>query len=300
LAVFYIAQKDIDYKRCDHCITKSLNSEIYGYTWFLDAIAGTWDAIIEDDYITVMPLVYSRRFFYKRIYYHSLIKQLGIFSTQPIKADKIQVFLNKIPKDFRKVNICFNQQNTQAIREPHPHRKIGYDIDLITPYEKFARYYPEKVTKALEMGRKMRLAVMKNITIFELDLLLHESPVKISEDGIITPLLRILTKLIGLSKAEIIGIYGPENKLYAIACFISSLRNVTLLFANTLPVGVLNHANYLIVDNFLKTYSGRNVTLRMEHIDNNWNDDLYTSFGAIRSYRYCFHRNLLPWPVKFI
>lgn len=299
MAVFYIAQKDIDYNRWDHCISKSLNSEIYGYSWFLDATAGTWDAIIEDDYRSVMPLVFSNKLFYKKIYNHTLIKQLGVFSTMPLKGDKIKIFQEAIPKEFKKVNICFNQQNTQAIREPHFNRRTGYDIDLITQYEKIARSYSMKVKKALEFSRKIRLAVMKNITIFELDLLLHERPVREPEDRIITPLLRILTKLIGLSKAEITGIYGPENRLYSIACFISSSRNVTLLYAKTLPVGVANNANYMIIDNFLSTYCGRNVTLRLEHIDSNWNDELYTSFGAIRTHRYCYCRNNLPWPIKY-
>lgn len=103
-----------------------------------------------------------------------------------------------------------------------------------------------------------------------------------------------------MNKAEITGVYGHENKLYAAACFIRSGHNVVMLYARTLPVGAENGSNYILLDRFLNDYSGRNVTLTMEHTDAIWNDEFYSSFGALRSYRYNYYKNRLPWPFRRI
>ena len=300
MAIRYLEQKYINYTLWDRCISRSINSEIYVYSWYLDTIAGTWDAIIEDDYEFIMPLVFSGNFFSKKIYQHPLVKHVGIFSGSPVKAEKIFLFLNAIPKKFGRIEICFNRQNTQAIKEPLTICRNVYELDMIIPYERKIKSYSVPVKQALEVARKRKLSVMHHISIFELHNLLHQSPVKISEELIITPLLRILSRLISLSKAEIIGIYGPENTCYAAGCFIRSGNNVILIFGYTLPLGVETNANYLLLDSFLESYSGRNVTLSLEHIDDVWNDDFYTAFGALRSYQYCFARNRIFRPFRWI
>ncbi len=299
MAIRYLVQKDIDYTRWDRCIDHSLNGEIYVFSWFLDAIAGTWDAIIEDDYEAVMPLVYTKKLNFKIVYTHPLIKHLGIFSGLPIKADKISLFLKAIPVNFKKIEICFNRQNTQTIKESFSNYRFAYELDLITPYKKKERSYSDRVKKAIDFTSKMKLSVMKHTSIFELDFLLHQSPYKISESTIINPLLRVLARLISLNKAEIFGIYGPENMLYAAACFIRSSHNVVMLYAHTIPQGDISYANYLLLDSFLQHYSGRNVTLSFEHIDKYWNDEFYTAFGALRSYQYCYYKSRLIWPFRW-
>jgi hypothetical protein len=300
VTIHYVEQKDIDYSLWDRCIHQSLNGEIYVFSWFLDAIAGTWDALVENDYKTVMPLVYTRRLIYRVIYRHPLLKHLGIFSGNPVKSDKIMVFLENIPVKFQKIDIPFNRQNTQAMKGSCSACGNVYEMDLIVPYNKKVRSYTDKIKRAIDVAHKMKLSVVKHTSLFELEFLLRKSSQKISESMIITPLLRVLSRLISINKSEILGIYGPENRLYSAACFIRSGYNVVMLFAHTLPAGVQSGANYFLLDSFLKEYSGQNVTLSLEHVDATWNDEFYSSFGAIRSYQYRYCKNNIPFPLRWL
>ena len=67
-----------------------------------------------------------------------------------------------------------------------------------------------------------------------------------------------------------------------------------MLYAHTASVGIQGGASYYLLDRFLKDYSGQNVTLSIEHVDADWNDEFYSSFGAMRSNQYHFHRNSIP------
>jgi len=169
VAIRYLVQEDIDYSRWDRCIHLSLNSEVYVFSWFLDAIAGTWDALVEDDYRAVMPLVNKRKFLTKVIYRHPLLNHLGIFSESPVKADKIMSFLESIPDKFTKIEICFNRQNTQALRESFSGCRSVYEMDLIVPYEKKERSYPDEIKNAIGLAQNRKLSVMKHIALSELE-----------------------------------------------------------------------------------------------------------------------------------
>lgn len=298
MAIRYLEQKYIDYTKWDRCINTSLNSEIYVSSMYLDTVAGSWDAIIENNYETVMPLVHTKKFMIKTIYQHPLIKYLGVFSGSPVRSDKIDLFLKAIPDKFRKIDMCLNLQNTQALKGTFSSYRNLYELDLIIPYAKKVKSYPVKVKKALDSAMKRRLIILKNTSVLEFRNLLHQNPGRISEKLVISPLMRVLSKLIPLNKAEISGVYGPENMLYAAACFIRSNQNVIMLFARTLKEGIESYANYLLLDSFLRDYSGRNVTLSMEHIDHIWNDEFYNEFGALKSYHYCYCKNRLPWQLK--
>lgn len=47
---------EIDRERWDECIRKSFNGIIYAYSWYLDIVCPSWEALIEGDYKIVMPL----------------------------------------------------------------------------------------------------------------------------------------------------------------------------------------------------------------------------------------------------
>ncbi len=54
--IAYLEHKNIDKKKWDACIEQSVNSCIYAYSWYLDAVCKNWTAIVLDDYKAVLPL----------------------------------------------------------------------------------------------------------------------------------------------------------------------------------------------------------------------------------------------------
>jgi hypothetical protein len=295
VAIQYIKHTAIDYPKWDNCITQSLNGEVYAFSWFLDAITDHWDALIEDDYKAIMPLVYRQRFAYKEIYIHPLIRHLGIFSRTPVNATKIDQFLKALPSRFRKIQICFNRQNTQAIKTPGTNLRPVFELDLIIPYEKKLKTYPESLVRNLSNAVLKKISIVKQITLSDFEFFLRSNIKPGFVNNIIKPLRIILSRLLISNKAEIIGVYGSINSLLATACFVSSNQNVALLFAYSSSEAVSSSANYLLLDTFLKSYSGRNVTLSLEHLDDTWTEQFYLEFGALKSKQYCLTLTRLPF-----
>ena len=54
--ITYFKNKDIDFSKWDKCISSSHNGNVFGYSWFLDAVCDDWDAFIIGNYDAVIPL----------------------------------------------------------------------------------------------------------------------------------------------------------------------------------------------------------------------------------------------------
>ena len=199
MAIRYLEQRDIDCTLWDRCIHQSFNDEVYNFSWFLDVIAGTWDTLLEYDYCVVMPLIYRPKLMYRIVYRNPPLKHLGIFSGLPVRSEQIMVFLKNIPGKFRKVDIPLNRQNTQALNASYSGKEYVYEI----PSSKRRTSYSGPVRQAIDLAEKRKFSVMKQISLSELEILLHESTVIISESLIITPLLRALSRMISGNKAEV-------------------------------------------------------------------------------------------------
>jgi len=47
---------EIEKNKWNGTIHYAINGNIFGYYWFLKAVIGEWDAIVEEDYQSVMPI----------------------------------------------------------------------------------------------------------------------------------------------------------------------------------------------------------------------------------------------------
>ena len=68
--IVYTKHTYIDKQKWDECILKSHNGLIYSTAAYLDSMAGSWDALILNDYEAVMPLPWRKKFGIQYIYIH--------------------------------------------------------------------------------------------------------------------------------------------------------------------------------------------------------------------------------------
>jgi hypothetical protein len=301
VAIRYIRQKDLNYLLWDRCINNSLNGLVYAYSWYLDIVADHWDALVEDDYRTVMPLIYRFKSGYKKIYTPYLTKQLGIFSVKPLNEARILHFINLLPKSFRRISICFNRQNCQSLKIRDNYQILSaFELDLIIPYEKKSRLYPVVAKTGLSVASEKKLNAVKGISMVDMESFIRNNETRFTENQFLKPLRQVLSQLINSGKAEIIGVFNEGNALVSLACFIRSNQSVIMIYALTSRQGIEEKANYLIMDTFLRNYSSRNVTLSLDHLDDNWNAQFYHDFGAMESSFYCLNENRLPFFLKWL
>ena len=55
----YIKNNYINRNKWNECVSKSINSRVYGLSWYLDIVCKNWDGIVFGDYEAVFPVVFK-------------------------------------------------------------------------------------------------------------------------------------------------------------------------------------------------------------------------------------------------
>jgi hypothetical protein len=298
LSIRYLNNNEINYYRWDRCITKSFNSLIYGYSWYLNAVCQDWAALIENDYESVMPLPLTRRFCLEGIRTPCFANQLGIFSSKLVSNEKVKEFFKAIPSKIIFIDLCLNKFNKAKLRGAITLKKSHYELDLIKPYQKISRGYNEQLKGKLEKTKKYKLSVLKSIGPNEL-FRLNDNLQKSNLNYIGESESKLLKSLISISLryqlGELFGVYDAFNTLCCAAFFVWSESRAILLFSVTSLEGIKENAFQFLIDYFIQMNSGRFITLAFDYSELSEFTDVYRQFGAIESDYQNILKNRFPF-----
>jgi hypothetical protein len=300
LAIDYISNEQIDFKKWDRCIKKAFNGNIYAYSWYLNIVTQRWNALIENDYERVMPL--PKTFFAGNeiILHPKLAGQLGIFSTTTLNEYHISSFFNSIPSNYRYVSLKLNKhnqlQNTFRITD----KKVNLDMDLIKPYKKLREIYPEILNELVAYSFKMNYRVVTKIPVdsiakFEQ----HVSPVYsyLHPEDLISMQL-IVAAAINNKMGQLCGLYNENNQLLALTFFVWSHQKATMAFCLFSKKNLQLPALFFLIDDFIRNNSEKNLILHIELNANSKLVSLLEKIGAKKSESLYYYRNQLPCYLK--
>ena len=287
MRIRYFKNNEINYYRWDRCIKNSFNSLIYGYSWYLNTVCQNWDALIEGDYETVMPLPIVRKLGFKGIKTPNFIGSLGIFSSKLISNEKIESFFDAIPYKIGFINLNINKFNRLNRTRQKVTEKSQYELDLVKPYNKISQQYDPVLKEQLEKAKRFKLSFLKSISPNELlNLVKTQSKIslnpQIEQDNL--KLLRILISTsLRYQFGELFGVYDAFNNLSTAAFFVWSENRAILLYSATTLEGFHENGFHFLIDNFIHLYSGKFVTLIFDYIGSAAIAETYKQFGAIES-----------------
>lgn len=176
MKIQYTKHSGIDFTKWDDCIRNSLNGIVYAYSWYLNIVAGEWDAIVCDDYSIVFPLVKNRKFGISYIYQPFFTQQLGAFSATKVDMQTLELIIDSIPQRFKYKDISLNLYNRLDSSKFSLKNRVTYQLDLVQPYFTLSSGYNENtrrnISKAVAMGVKVdkRLPVDEFIEFYKRNL----------------------------------------------------------------------------------------------------------------------------------
>ena len=151
----YIAHNLIDTQRWDECIAKSPDGLVYAWSWYLDVVHPGWEALVEDDYETVMPLAPGRKFGINYLFQPFFTQKFGIFGKTEVSEAKIKEFLEAIPEKFKfaefRINRDFRVEN---------HHNI--ELSLNQEYSVLSENYHSNTKRDLAKAKKEKLQIIEN------------------------------------------------------------------------------------------------------------------------------------------
>lgn len=278
----YIQHTEIDYKKWDACIDQALNGNIYAYSWYLDAACEQWDALIEGDYDTVMPLPYRNKLLVYYIFPPNMIQQLGVYSQKNLTENKITEFIQCIPAKFKYSEINFNYSNP-INSEKHsitPH--VNLELNLNAPYSELYANYSENIKRSIKKAYKTNFHINRNAKIKDLIQLFKEikEPELKSLPKDFYPVVERVTDVLlknnkaQVWKAEISGVF------WAGVLFAFSHNKVYFLFSVTNFKAQTNGIMPAMINAIIEENAEKDMIFDFEGSDNINLARFYKSFGA--------------------
>jgi hypothetical protein len=281
--IYYLSQDEIDKSKWDNCIRSGYNGLIYSYSWYLDIVAEQWDALINDDYSQVFPLVYNVKAGIKYLYLPPFTQQLGLFSKKTIEQQDLKLFLKAIPTSFKYGEINLNTENNAIACHYKIKNNITHHLQINDDIEITRKNYSENIKRNIKKAIKNKISISNNIspesviTLFKDNKALHIPNLK---DENYNVLRNIIHKCIYSGKANCWGAFTEENQLCAGAFFLKSNNKAVFLFSGLNNKGRETGAMALLIDKYIESITGEIKTFDFEG-SNNFNlARFYKSFGS--------------------
>jgi hypothetical protein len=303
----YLTYQQINKTKWDACIDKADNGLIYGYSFYLDAMANNWDALVlstgsgGNDYEAVMPLTWNKKYSIHYLYQPPFTACLGVFGNS-VTAEIVNEFLKAIPAKFKYWDIYFNPGNLFKLSNFDLYQRMNYVLSLNDSYEKLYNAYRENIQRNIKKSEQFQLSINKNIAIADVIKLAKEQSnnfASIADDDFIR-FEKLFQLLYSKQKATTYGAYTKEGQLIASAVFFFSHCRAYYIMVGNHPDGKTLGASHALINAFIKDNAGEDLLLDFEGSDIPSLAFFYSSFGAVEEKYSAMRLNKLPAYLKWM
>jgi hypothetical protein len=272
-------------------------------SFYLDAMAENWDALVLDDYEAVMPLTWKNKLGIKYLYQPAFIQQGGIFFSKDHSVDALQ-FLEEAMKHFKFAEITLNYANAvTATDDIHVKQRNNFILRLDTGYETVYGQYDNYIRQRIRRAQKNNLTYTTSEDIegtVQLYRSLYGSRLPGFADADYEHFTQICHHLNIKGTVIIREAKDSEGKLVAAALLLKDRMRIYNIISCILPEGKKLLANYFLYDQIIKEHAGTGLMLDFEGSDVKGIEYFYKKF-ADANQTYPFVKvNRLPALIKLI
>lgn len=294
----YVQRDAIKVDAWDNSIRQADNGLIYGYSFYLDAMAGNWDALVWEDYAFVMPLPWRQKWGIRYLYQPFLTAQLGVFGTG-LTPEIVAAFLAAIPAKFRYWDFSLNHHNLFPLQDFVLHQRMNYVLPLNTPYEDLVKAYRDNIRRNIRKSSQYGNSVVKDVAVEEVITLTQYQTATIDESDFAS-FKKLFQHLAARQEAKTYGIVSARGELLASAVFLFSHNRAYYILVGNHPNGRTLGASHALIDAFIQDHAGQELLLDFEGSDIRNLAFFYSSFGAKEERYAAILLNRLPWWLRWL
>lgn len=255
---------EIDKTKWNSCVHYAVNGNIFGYKWYLDAVAREWDCLIEGDYESVMPLPYKKDWLgRKHIYQPELMRELGVYSIHVLSQGRVKKFLEAIPAEFSKIQIDLNEQiGLPSGMDYLVGEKTNYQLLLEKPYEELAEGFSRDLLLKLETAENSSLRPIANMKPEKVaDFYKKYAPESPEKEQNFHAMHRIMWNILHRGWGFASGVESSDGELLAANFFIYSHSKVLSFVPVESPRGKKMGALPYLMNTLLRTHAEKRQIL---------------------------------------
>lgn len=299
----HLSYEQIDKKKWDEAIARAFNGMVYAYSWYLDIVAPGWEALVSDNYQTVMPLTCRSKFGINYLFPPFFVQQLGVFSSQKLDSTRVKSFIDAIPEKYKLVEITLNSFNRLESSDYIVRENVNYELDLIQPYEQLFVNYNDNLKRNIKKAKKNHLSINRKVSPDEVIDLFRQNKGK--QVGNFKPAdykrLKTLMEVASQKgKGHLWGVNTQEGELCAGAFFVDSNNRAIFLFSGLNETGKQQGAMPYLIDQFINSNSEKTITLDFEGSNDPGLAKFYKSFGSRECVYLFVGINRLPFYLRWL
>ncbi|MBO6025561.1 MAG: hypothetical protein J6P83_12025 [Bacteroidales bacterium] len=292
--IHFLEHKTIDRTKWDALIAECGN--IYAYSWYLDIVHPGWEALVEDDYQSVMPLTGGKKFGVNYLFQPYFVQQLGVFSKSSLTAETTEAFVKAIPSKYRFAEIRLNEGNAFAdgAQGVEYHRNVL--LDLNQDYDTIRAHYHQNTKRNLAKAESCNLQLVTTVIPYHVVALFRDNRGALlnkwgdAEYDVLTTLAQVAQNrhtafILGVSEKGV-------GQLLCAAIFMKTKNRITFLFSGLTEEGKQRQAMTWLLDQVIQQYAHQPITFDFEGSDDDNLARFYLGFGGeeVKYPSYTFNR----------
>ena len=300
--IAYVTSGQIDQQKWDECIDNAVNGLLYAKSFYLDAMADNWDALVLNDYEAVMPLTWRKKWGVRYLYQPAFVQQGGVFFREKLSKSTVEAFIEQACAHFRFAEITLNHLNAlPEVKGGNGCWRKNYILPLAAEYGQLFEAYPSTTIKNVKRARNAGLCYGPSSDfegILDLYKTLYAKRLPFFSDLDYAHFSEICKKLFQENKLVVRQVMSRENELVAAAVLLVDKERMYNMISCVTDKGRLQRGNYFLYDRLIQEYAGSGIVLDFEGSDVQGIAAFYMHFNPIME-NYPFIRvNRLPWLMR--
>ena len=297
--IAYLKNEEIDRTRWDNCLAEMSRVKPYPWSWYLDIMAPGWEALIDDDYVSVFPLPVFRKYGFSYIATPVFLQQLGAFTPDGDSERKAEEFISFIPEVYRLVDLNIAQEIKTENYRVTP--RSNFELKLDGSYENLWFSYMSDCRRNINIAHRYPQEIVDNVTPHEIISLFRSNIGKragVIRDASYRRLHSLMDHCTGTGKGMLLGVRSPKGKLLWGIFMIDTGGRITLLFTAGSRKSRELRTSYHVIDNIIRLNAGTGKTIDFAGSSVPSIAIFMKSFGGTNNPYYRLYSNKLPWPAR--
>lgn len=290
MKLHHLTNNEIDFERWDAALANSDRPLVYANSWYLNIVNPNWEALVSEDYSTVVPLPVVQKFGIKIVSQPPFCQQLGLFSNKPQLYEDSGILTNALPfstRIYQTKNLPFKNKFFFS------HERINLILPLQNEYtllkKGFNQNTKRNIKEAEKHHQKIEQAFCANTFI---EFSQKHAPYSLSSKN-----WKILKSIVKTSLENKTGtlwaVNDIQNSPLCMGFFLNQYNRITFLSGHSSPLGFKQKSMFLLMNHIIKRHAESKKTLDFEGGSLEGVARFYKGFGAEEEIYYIWQNPIL-------
>lgn len=290
-----VLSSGIDKKKWDDTILASDNCSVYALSWYLDQVADSWGGIISDEYATILPLCFRKKFGINYIYQPFFTRNTAIYGNKENNSELTSI-LEELKSNYKFWDFCL-EGTLPPIEKCIYTSRIYQSLNLDNTYETLSKRYAGNLKRSIRDAKASGLMIKNtnDCKVFTSRFKQYTSHrIKEFKERDYIKLEQLLELCMKHTSYQFLSVYKNEVELSS-AFICKAGSRFIYIEGYSSPEGRTLQAMHFLFNHFIENHSGQPYNLDFGGSNVPGIAHFFHAFGATdQTYNHLYMNNLPP------